>query len=175
MAKKESLREYQDAILRKMETARNGDATQTQLFFGFRSAGKKFLIGAKDVGELAPPSMLEPIPVSRPWAVGAANIKGSVFSVTDFSILMGGDPIKKGKFLVLSPSVIAGSALLIEGLTSLYEQKDIGLAVHDPQMDTFPKWLVACHEIAGDRHYLVDAALLAADARFSKLQSGDTP
>ncbi len=174
MAKKESLREYQDTILRKMEIARTSDAGQVQLLFGFRAGERNYIIGGKDVTELASPSVLEPIPVSKPWVAGAANIKGSVYNVTDFSLLMGSEPVKRGKFVVLSQDIMVGSALLVDALTGLYEMENIGLAVEDVGMKDMPPWITACYEIAGDRHYMVDAVVLSADPRFSKLQSGET-
>lgn len=173
MAKKESLRDYQDIILKKMDAARMSDVGQMDLLFGFRAANKNFLISGKDVSKLSTPSVLEPIPVSKPWAVGAANIKGSVYSVTDFSVLIGGNFIVRGKFLILESEVMPGSALLIESLTGLFEQKNIGEPINDASMKEMPRWILSCHNIADDRHYLVDAALMAADDRFSKLQSGE--
>lgn len=173
MAKRESLQAYQDKILEKMEEARMSDSGQIELLFGFRSADKNFLIGGKNISQLATPSVLEPIPVSKTWAVGAANIKGSVYSITDFSLLMGGKPTKKGKFMVLGQDIMVGSAILIESLTGLYELKNIGVAIEDPLVNDMAVWITASYEIAGERHYMVDAALLSADTKFSKLQSGD--
>jgi twitching motility protein PilI len=173
MAKRESLKMYQDSILEKMEAARMADAGQTNLLFGFNAGTRNFLISGKDVSELTSPSTLEPIPVSKPWAAGVANIKGSVHSVTDFSVLTGGEPIKRGKFMVFEPHVIVGSALLITRMTGLHELADVGTAIDAPEMKAMPNWITSCYEMNGEKYYMVDAALLASDERFSKLQSGE--
>ena len=123
--------------------------------------------------EVASASVLEPIPIGKNCAAGAANIKGSVYSVADFSVLSGGRPIRKGKFLVLNPSIMVGSALLIEALSGMHESTALGEPIQDPSMAAMPSWITSCHQIGNDRYYVVDAALMAADARFSKLQSVD--
>jgi twitching motility protein PilI len=173
MATRESLRAYQDTILKKMEQARLTDAGESTLLFGFNAGPYHFLVSGKDVSELTSPSVLEPIPVAKPWAAGVANIKGSVHSVTDFSVLMGGEPVKRGKFLVFEPHIISGSALLITRMTGLHELSDLGVAINAPEMKTMPNWISSCHELNGEKYFLVDAALLASDERFSKLQSGE--
>ena len=173
MSKRKSLRAYQDSILEKMEAARSSDVGQMQLLFGFSAAGKNFLISGKDILEMASPTKLEPMPVAKPWAVGAANVKGSVYSVTDFSALMGSELIKAGKFLLLAPELMAGAALRIESFNGLYELKDLGSEIEDAGMKTQASFITSYHEIAGERHYLVDSARLAVDAKFSKLQSGE--
>lgn len=173
MAKKESLRAYQDMILEKMQEARMSDDEQVDLLFGFEAAGMNFLISGKDIMQMASPTKLEPIPAAKPWAVGAANVKGSVYTVTDFSILMGHEPVKNGKFLLLSENVLPGYAILVDGLNSLYDLKVLGPSVDDAGMPGMPKFITSCHEIAGKRHYLIDTASLAVDTKFSILQSGE--
>ena len=83
---------------------------------------------------------------------------------------MGGEPVKRGKFVLLSQEVMPGSVLLIEGLTGLFQLKDMDPVTNDPRMKSMPSWIASSHEIAGERHYLIDAVAMAADPRFSKLQ-----
>lgn len=173
MARRGSLKEYQDEILKKMELSRQANVTDLVLYFGFFSSGKNFLIDGRHVMEMTTASKLEPIPIAKPWAVGAANIKGSVFSVTDFSMLVGGEKTKRGKFIVLNDEVMPGSALLIGGLSGLFEKESIGSAVKDPEMSGLPNWIVGCHLLNNEKHYMINGEKLAIDARFSKLQSGE--
>lgn len=173
MAKRDSLRAYQDEILKRMEDARVKGADQAQLLFGFRSMQMNFLISGNDVIQLAAATILEPIPVAKPWVAGVANVKGSVYTVTDFSALLGGERIKRGKFILLSGDVMPSSALFIEGLTGLYDQSKIGAPIDDQKLKSMPQWVVSCFEIGGDSHYLIDAEQMANDHRFSKLQSGE--
>lgn len=173
MAKSESLREYQDSILKKMAAARSNEVLYSKTYFGFKASKRNFLVPGEDILEMVAPSKLEPIPASKPWLVGAANIKGSVYTVTDFSILIGGDPIKNGKFIILSSHIMPGSAVLVDSMTELNDTQTIGISIHDDGMKNMPKWISSCHEFAGERHYLLDASLLASDPGFSKLQRGE--
>lgn len=173
MARRESLRAYQNGLLRQMEQARSSEGDELSLLFGFRAGGHRFLIDGQDVIELVDVSMVQPMPASKPWAVGIANIKGSVFSITDFSVFVGGERIRRGKFVVLNHALMPSSALLIEGLTGLFESKDVVPATDARPMAPMPNWVTGCHLAGGERHYMIDGALLVADPRFSKLQSGE--
>jgi twitching motility protein PilI len=173
MAQRESLKEYQDDILQKMELARLASAVDTTLFFGFVAHGIHFLIDGRFVVETTNPSVTQPMPVAKLWAVGVANIKGTVHSVTDLSLLLGGKAIKRGKFLVLNGDVIPGAALLVDSLSNLYEKEALGPPLEKKSFENQPAWVVACHQIGAQNYYLIDGAALASDPRFSNLQSGD--
>jgi twitching motility protein PilI len=175
MARRSSLKEYQDEILRKMELARStsdGVAEQVR-FFGFQSAGRKFLVDASLVVELTSVSKLQPLPMAKPWAVGAANIKGSVYSVTDFGILFANVPTQTGKFIVLDDAIVSGAALLIEGLTGIYDRETIGVEATPDGASGLPDWVTGFYLFNNDRHHMVNLEKLIEDERFNKLQSGE--
>jgi twitching motility protein PilI len=173
MARRESLRAYQDEVLKKMEEARLKAVSGSVLYFGFFAGNKHFMVDGNHVIELAPMSVLEPIPIAKPWAVGAANIKGSVYAVTDFSMLTGGERLKRGKFVVLSDGLMPGAALLIEGLSGLFRKEDIGPLGPVTGMQSPPDWISGTCMIGQQHFYMIDAPKLSADPRFSKLQLGD--
>lgn len=170
-----TLRAYQEYLRDRMEAARANSGVEQIVLFGFTSAGRHFLVDGRDVVDVHQISQLQPIPMAKPWAVGAANIKGSVLAVTDFSILLGGERTKKGKFMVLVPEVTEGAAILIESIAGLYELKDVGeLSPLSLTEDSgMPSWISGSYHI-GQRHYMVDTMKMAQDVRFSKLQSGDS-
>jgi twitching motility protein PilI len=173
MARRGSLKEYQDEIISKMEFARQNRVSDLILYFGFVSGGRNFLIDGRNVIEMTTASRLQPIPISKPWAIGAANIKGSVYCVTDFSILFGGEKTKRGKFIVLNDEIISGSALMIESLSGLFEKDSLSVVFDDPEMKEFPSWISGCYRVNNEKHYMINGEKLATDARFSKLQSGE--
>ena len=171
-AQYQTLREYQDDLLARMEAAHKEGAAEKIMMLGFVSGGRHYLIDGRDVVELHQPSTLEPIPVAKPWAVGAANIKGTVHAITDFSILMGGERTKRGKFLVLAPEIMAGSAINIDTISGLYDLKEIG-ELNPGKEDAMPQW-ISGHYALGQTYFLVDTAKLVVDTRFSNLQSGES-
>ena len=165
-----SLREYQEYLRDRMKAARLAENSDKLIYLGFVSGGRHFLINGKKVLNVHQISQLQPIPVAKPWAIGAANIKGSVFAVTDLSLLLGGEATKKGKFLVISPKIITGSAILIESISGLFESKSLG--ENQPHNDlNLPNWVDGCHQL-DQKYHLINVDILAQDQRFSKLQNG---
>lgn len=167
-----TLREYQEYLRHRMDAAKAAGIADKIVLLGFTSGGKQYLIDGRDVVEVYQRTTLEPIPLAKPWAVGAANIKGSVYAVTDFSLLLGGERTKRGKFLVISPEIIQGSAIIIESISGLFDLKDLGDFIPKNDSQSFD-WVVGSY-YNGQQFYLLDAHKLAQDTRFSKLQSGES-
>lgn len=168
-----TLREYQEYLRNRMEAARKGEGVEKVVLLGFVSGGKHYLVDGRDVVDVHQMTNLEPIPAAKPWAIGAANIKGSVYAVTDFSILAGGERTRRGKFMVVAPGIMAGSAILIEAISGLFDVKDVG-ELTPPTDAQVPAWVIGSYFINGHKNFVLDIAKLAIDHRFSKLQSGDT-
>lgn len=171
--KHQTLRQYQEYLLQRMQAARGEGGAEKIVMLGFLSGGRHYLIDGRDVEDVHQLSTLEPIPVAKPWAVGAANIKGTVHAITDFSILMGGERTKRGKFMVLTQDIMAGSAINIEAISGLYDLNEIG-ELSPGREAAMPDWISGHYPIGGNRYFLVDALKLAVDVRFSKLQSGES-
>lgn len=166
-----SLREYQEYLRQQMEAASSENNAERVLLLGFVSDGRNYLVDGRDIVDVHHLTQLEPIPIAKPWACGVANIKGTVHAITDFSILNGGSATKKGKFLTLTQDVMQGSALLIDGISSLFEFKNLGEMT--PVNDENHPWIVGNFEIGQISYQLIDLVKLATDKRFSILQSGD--
>lgn len=173
MAQQEqTLRQYQDYLRERMEAARGEDSSEKIMLLGFLSGGRQYLIDSRDVMEVNQVSELEPIPLGKPWAVGAANIKGSVHAIIDFSVLMGGERTKRGKFLVLTDEIMPLAAIYIEAIAGLFPIDVVGDLSLKKEVG-MPDWIAGNYHL-GQRYFLVDASKLAVDASFSKLQSGES-
>lgn len=170
-----SLREYQEYLRNRMEAARAGEGGDKVILLGFNSGGKRYLVDGRDVLDVHQLTTIEPMPAAKAWAIGAANIKGSVHAVTDFSVLMGAERTKRGKFMVLSPDLLPGAAILIESISGLFDVRELGNASHPVEGVGHPEWIVGCYQIGQQPYFLIDMAKMAGDVRFSKLQqSGDS-
>lgn len=160
-----------------MEAARTSESNGKAVLLGFHAGQHHYLIDGRDVAEVHPITAIEPMPIAKPWVLGAANIKGSVFSVTDFSVLMGTETVapsggRRGKFLALSNELMRGAALLVDGLSGLFEPDAIG-QLRGERLDGMPPWISGEHLI-GHSYFLVDAQMMSVDPRFSKLQRGES-
>lgn len=168
-----SLREYQEDLSRRIEErkryAEEHIGAETGLFVGLKSCGKKFLLPGSAISEVSPAARIGPFPAAKPWAVGAANVKGMIYNVVDFSVFLGGEPTKGGKFVLLNPDMLMGAAILIEGLATLVDETEMGTPVVI-EHDQHPNWVTGCFEINGEQYLMMDPALLISDDKFSKLQ-----
>jgi twitching motility protein PilI len=82
MARKNSLREFQMHLSARL--ARIEDQRAAGLL-GFQSGADYWLINLPDSGEIIPLPPLIGVPLTKPWFVGIVNIRGNLYSVSDFS------------------------------------------------------------------------------------------
>jgi len=90
MAKKISLREFQEHLAARLSSAAQGQARLALL--GVQAGSDFWLLNLSDSGEIVPLPPLAPVPLTQPWFAGIANIRGNLHSVADFSAFQGGEP-----------------------------------------------------------------------------------
>jgi len=120
-----SLREYQLALSERLQSAEAGARLPSRL--GLQVGGEGWLIELVDAAEVIPVPPISPVPLARGWFKGVASVRGNLYSVSDFSAFLGGEPAKltaEARLLVLSERFRCGAALLVErslGLRALGE------------------------------------------------------
>ena len=96
MAKRISLRDFQQNLSERLISARRGETGQALLGIesgeGELPGGSHWLLDLTDSGEVAPLPSLMAAPLTKPWFVGIANIRGALYGVVDFSAWRGGAP-----------------------------------------------------------------------------------
>ena len=120
MANKVSLRQFQQDLAQRLSSAKDEPASAARL--GVQCGNAYWLIDLADAGEIVPVPELTPVPLTRPWFLGMANIRGSLFSVADFSAFSGGAPTPRGaeNRLVLAGSRFGiNAALLVSRMLGL--------------------------------------------------------
>jgi twitching motility protein PilI len=129
MAKRISLREFQQNLSERLVSARRGEGAQALL--GIESGaddlpgGSHWLIDLADSGEVAPLPQLTPAPLTKPWFAGIANIRGVLYSVVDFSAWRGGAPTPRNaqsRLLLVGARHGINSALLVRRALGLRPQ-----------------------------------------------------
>jgi twitching motility protein PilI len=129
MAKRISLREFQQNLSERLVSARRGEGGQALL--GVESGsddipgGSHWLIDLADSGEVAPLPQLTPAPLTKPWFAGIANIRGVLYSVVDFSAWRGGAPTPinaQSRLLLVGARHGINSALLVRRALGLRPQ-----------------------------------------------------
>ncbi|HEX7052355.1 MAG TPA: chemotaxis protein CheW [Burkholderiales bacterium] len=117
-----SLRDYQIALSERLQSAGAGAPVASKL--GLQVGGEGWLVDLTEAGELIPPPAISPVPLARPWFSGVANVRGNLYSVTDFSAFLGGEPTALGeqaRLLILNERYRSGAALLVARSLGLHD------------------------------------------------------
>ncbi len=126
MATKVSLREFQQELAQRLSSAKTAPVSAARL--GVQCGAAYWLIALDDAGEIAPVPALLPVPLTRSWYLGVANIRGGLFSVVDFAAFSGGEPSVRGpdsRLVLAGPRFGINAALLVTRMLGLRNARDM--------------------------------------------------
>lgn len=138
MARKTSLRDFQEYLATRLSNAARGQGASSWL--GVEAGGEQWLVDLSDGGEIVQASILAPVPLTRPWFVGLANIRGNLHAVSDFSQFRGGPPIiqnANARLLLIGAKHGVNAALLVSRMLGLKNPDDFTAEPADAAM---PAW-----------------------------------
>lgn len=168
-AAKLDLRAFQQELAARLAAKTTQQVEQSRL--GLACAGKQWLIRLADAGEVIAVPTMATVPLTRPWYLGIANIRGNLYSVIDFAGFLGHaiEPVTPGaaqaRMVLFGPRVGELRAGLVVtrvlGLSNLAE-----LVRGDTPADA-PAWYGARWTDKADGVWQeIDLALLAQDPVF---------
>jgi len=114
MAVKTSLRDYQRDLAERLKSAGAGRSASK---LGVQVGGEAWLVDLTEAGEVIPVPAIAPVPLTRPWFKGMANIRGKLYSVVDFPAFLGRAPVTVGdqsRLLLVGERFRLAAALLID-------------------------------------------------------------
>lgn len=135
-----SLREYQLALSERLQSAETSTRAVSKL--GLQVGDESWLVDLTEAAELIPVPTVAAVPLARPWFKGVTNVRGNLYSVTDFSAFLGGAATKAGegaRLLLLSERFRSGAALLVDGSLGLRDPGE--LAPHDATGEVRPPFV----------------------------------
>lgn len=97
------LRSFQQELATRLAAKTAAQVESSRL--GFSCGDERWLIRLADAGEVIAVPPIVPVPLTKPWFLGLANIRGNLFSVIDFPQFLGFPPVVLGnlaRFLLLS-------------------------------------------------------------------------
>ncbi|MCX8085659.1 MAG: chemotaxis protein CheW [Rhodocyclaceae bacterium] len=94
MAQRIDLAAYQEAIAARLAAAEAGGGVPALL--GFEAGGERWLVDLSAAGEVLPVPELTPVPLTRDWFAGLANVHGELAGVVDFARFCGLAPAPRG-------------------------------------------------------------------------------
>ena len=159
-ARRTRLRLYQEQLLERMQAAKNGaGASVAQL--GLAIGGARYLVDLAEVGEIVAPVPVTPVPLTRPWYLGLANVRGSLLGVIDLArylddghVAAAAVPGSTPRLLVFAPSLGLNCALLA---SSVYGLRHAGTMTRDGE---------ALRDLEGNTWMPLSLAALVREERF---------
>jgi len=125
MARRDALRDLQARLAERLQAVQS--APQRTAWLAVECERQGLLFPLATAGEIfSMPTML-PVPHTRPWFIGVANLRGGLHGVVDFAAFLGlraphpaGEPWREQtRVLALNPSLGSHAALVIDRLAGL--------------------------------------------------------
>lgn len=132
MAKRTSLREFQETLASRIRAAAGEAAPTARL--SFEAGAMRWLVRLENAGEVLAVPPIAPVPLTRPWFLGVANVRGVLYGVTDFGAFLGEPPAVRGvdgRLLLIGQPHTINAALLVSRLTGLRNLGDFERASED--------------------------------------------
>ena len=114
MTDRTSLKDYQRELAERFKSAHAGGALS---MLGVQIDDEAWLVDLREAGEVIPVPPITPIPLTRPWFKGLANIRGNLYSVTDFPAFLQRRPVvvtDQSRLLLFGERFRLGAALLVD-------------------------------------------------------------
>lgn len=83
-ARRARLRQYQEQLLERMQAARASSGARARQL-GVEIGGVRYLLDLVEAGEIVPLPPLAPVPLTQPWYLGLANVRGNLLGVVDLA------------------------------------------------------------------------------------------
>lgn len=132
------LQAYQQDILSRLQRLTEpGEAVATSRL-GVSINGQHWLVALEDVSEVIPLPEILPVPQTRAWFMGVANVRGNLYALSDLAGFMGYPPTvitSDSRILLMHQQFEVNAGLLVERLLGLHvvtdmeRQDDIGETV----------------------------------------------
>jgi twitching motility protein PilI len=121
-ARRTRLRQYQEQLLERMQAARSGSGAPIQQL-GMQVGASRYLLDLLEAGEIVPPVPLTRVPLTVPWYLGLANVRGSLLGVIDLARYLGepgaAAPGASARFVTFAPMLGFNCALVAERVYGL--------------------------------------------------------
>ncbi|MGA7177965.1 MAG: chemotaxis protein CheW [Thiobacillaceae bacterium] len=115
MSKNFSLKDFQNQLTHRLQTASKQPATSSRL--GFKVSGHNWLVNLADINEVLPVPIILPVPGARSWFRGITNIRGNLYAVSDLGDFLFGRPAQesaRNRLLLAHNKLGVNAALLVD-------------------------------------------------------------
>lgn len=172
VARRERLREFQAELAERLRRAQTAPLVSNRL--GIQIGHRRLLVDLADAGEILAVPEITPVPLTRSWYRGLANVRGNLLSVIDLSLFAGGPATildKDSRVLAIATDLKFATGILVSRMLGLRSAADLtpitGDDVGDAGPDLFSPWQRA-HLVDAQRGrwHELDLDALVRDERF---------
>lgn len=120
MSKRINLREFQQGVIDRLQAKDRADDQISTL--GVQIAGQNWLVDMCDISEVLPLPQLTPVPLTKPWFLGVANVRGNLYSVVDMAAYQqkgGASRTTANRALLVAERHAFNAALLVDRVLGL--------------------------------------------------------
>lgn len=120
MAKRTSLKDFQEGLAARLKAAAGDAAPSARL--SFEAGATHWLVRLEGSGEVLPVPPVARVPLTRDWFLGVTNVRGVLYGVSDFAMLLGGAPTERSaenRILLVGQPHGVNAAILVSRLAGL--------------------------------------------------------
>lgn len=142
MARKTSLREFQEGVVARLQSAVAAGASAVSSKVGVQVGNDRWLVNLSDVSEVIPLPHLTAVPLTKRWFNGVANVRGVLYGVVDFSDYLGAEPTQvnmDSRLLLIHPRYSVNAGLVVRQMLGLKNPEQL----QPVESGTLPEWVAA--------------------------------
>lgn len=121
------LREFQAQLVERMQAASTGAQAQASQL-GVLIGDTRWLLNLQEAGEIVSVGTITEVPLTQPWFLGLANIRGNLISVIDLAHFRGQRRTnidKESRIVAFAPALSFNSGLLVSRVLGLRNAGDM--------------------------------------------------
>lgn len=120
MSKRFSLHEFQQQLLHRLQSKEQAgiEASALAILVGPHHC----LVDMSEISEVLPVPAMTPVPLTKPWYCGVANVRGNLYSIIDLNAYPDQAPTVReaaNRVLLLSPRFAFNAGLLVSRVLGL--------------------------------------------------------
>ena len=129
-ARRARLRQYQEQLLERMQAARTSSGARAHQL-GVEIGGVRYLLDLVEAGEIVPLPPLAAVPLTQPWYLGLANVRGNLLGVVDLARYFDAAgapasvPAAGARLVTFAPGLGFPCALLVGRVVGLHHAADM--------------------------------------------------
>lgn len=163
MSKRFNLREFQQSVLDRLQAQVAGGSDYASTL-GVQVGEEYWLVDMADINEVLPLPPLTPVPLTKPWYCGVANVRGNLYSIVDLSVYMDGAAIPRegqSRVLLAGQKFAFNAGLLVSRVLGLRNIKDWQRSDEDGK--------ICLQDESGQRWHKLDMAQLLQQPEFLQI------